>query len=275
MRYPVFAEKLIDGQPYGDSAFVANGFLRVGKHFPKEPQAVFERTAIFVGAMVVALQQEVLEKRQIVACIDIDDVETDFPCQQRRLAVPAAEVRDVRLVHGAGLQGVVAVHHGMRGRQRGNAAVAVVGVQPVMDEFDRGEASMGMDGVHRQPERRHAGLVPQPRLVGGRDVGGRVDFRLLGGDHAPSALGLDAAKRGFRIRVAVPHAGAVRHLVEAVGRGDRADPDRLEQDVVSGVPHGLMPFPKAAGNPAYRKCGAISSVKRVIWSLTSSCGFRP
>ena len=103
MRYPVFAEQFIDGQPYGDPAFVADGFLRVGKHFPKEPQAVFERTAIFVGAMVVALQQEVLEKRQIVACIDIDDVETDFPCQQRRLAVPAAEVRDVRLVHGAGL----------------------------------------------------------------------------------------------------------------------------------------------------------------------------
>ena len=95
-----------------------------------------------------------------MAGIDIGDVEADIPCQQRRLPVPAAEGGDVGLVHGARLQGVVAVHDDGGRRYWGNPAVAIVGMQPVMDEFDSSKAPMGVDGVHGQPQGRHAGLVP-------------------------------------------------------------------------------------------------------------------
>ena len=69
----------------------------------------------------------------------------------------------------------------------------------------------------------------------GRVVGGGIDRAIFGVDHAPAAFGLDLAHGGERIGQEIAHAGAMRHLVEAVGRGDRPDPHRLEQDIVARI----------------------------------------
>ncbi len=73
-----------------------------------------------------------------------------------------------------------------------------------------------------------------------------MNFRLLAADDAPAALGLDRPHDGERGRVAVAHAVAMRHLVEAVLGGDRADLYRLEQDVVSRIARHSVPFSAVA-----------------------------
>ena len=69
----------------------------------------------------------------------------------------------------------------------------------------------------------------------GRDIAGGMDLDFLGADHRPAALGLDAAHGRERRGIVVAHAVAMGHLVEAVLGGDRADLDRLEQDVVARI----------------------------------------
>ena len=83
--------------------------------------------------------------------------------------------------------------------------------------------------------RRDVRVVPETALDEAADVRGGMDFDLLGADDGPTALGLDAAHDRVGGRVAVAHAVAMRHLEEAVARGDRAELHRLEQDVVARV----------------------------------------
>ncbi|MNT93799.1 hypothetical protein D3C72_2353570 [compost metagenome] len=63
-----------------------------------------------------------------------------------------------------------------------------------------------------------------------------MKFHLLGADDRPAAFGLHAAHMGQRRRVAITHAVAVRHLVEAVAGGHRTDLHRLEQHVITARP---------------------------------------
>ncbi len=62
-----------------------------------------------------------------------------------------------------------------------------------------------------------------------------MDRAVLGADHAPAALGLDAAQRRQHARTEPPEPGAVGDLIEPVFRRDRADLHRLEQDVVAWI----------------------------------------
>ena len=87
------------------------------------------------------------------------------------------------------------------------------------------------------------------------------ELDLLGADDCPAALGLDAAHMGKRRRVAIAHAGAMGHLIEAIPGGDRPDLDGLEQDVelrvqaheitrIDSVIRGRTPFPDGARRTA-------------------------
>ena len=92
-----------------------------------------------------------------------------------------------------------------------------------------------MDPIRDPREHRDVAVVPEPELDVGGDVRGVMDLDLLGADHRPAPLRLDPAHPSERGRVAVPHSVAVRHLVEAVLRGHRADRDRLEEHVVARI----------------------------------------
>ena len=102
---------------------------------------------------------------------------------------------------------------------------------------------MGMDLVGHQAVVAHIGVVPKR----GRDVQlvirGRMDRAILGIHHAPAALSLHPAHFSQGAGTDPAHAGAMRHLVEAIFRRHRANADRLEQDVITGVKiHAPGPF---------------------------------
>src|SRR6185312_4793281 len=106
--------------------------------------------------------------------------------------------------------------------------------QAVMCQLDARQRAMCMYGVAHQRQRGNVIIVPKPRFHVRRDVAAEVHFADLGEYDAPSSLGLDGAHRRHPGWVSMSHPVAMRDLIEAVSRGDRADADRLEEDVVTG-----------------------------------------
>jgi hypothetical protein len=104
-----------------------------------------------------------------------------------------------------------------------------------VDQLAAGERAMAMHGLGHMRQGRDVMVVPEPRLLIGRDIAGGMDLAFLGADHGPAALGLHAAHGRQRQRHVVAHAVAMGHLVEAVAGGDGADLDRLEQDIVTRI----------------------------------------
>src|SRR5262245_47545288 len=96
-----------------------------------------------------------------------------------------------------------------------------------------------MSGLRDAGQHRDIAFVPVAQLDERGDVATRVDLHLLRADYTPSPFGLHRAHRGERGRIAIAHAVAVRHLVEAVFRSHRSDADRLEEYVVSWIAHDL------------------------------------
>ena len=85
--------------------------------------------------------------------------------------------------------------------------------------------------------RQHGNVMvaPQAELDIGRDIRRVVDLHHLGADHGPAALRLHAAHGGEGRGIAVAHAVAMGHLVEAVARHMGADADGFEENVVAGI----------------------------------------
>jgi len=81
---------------------------------------------------------------------------------------------------------------------------------------------MGVHRIGHQAQVAHVVVVAQARARVRRFVRAVVDRAVLGADHAPTAFGLETAQRGQHARPLIAHAGTVRHLVETIGRGDRA-----------------------------------------------------
>ena len=127
----------------------------------------------------------------------------------------------------------------------------------LVHELDPGERAVSVDCLDHASQGGDVLLVPEPRLGKGTDVAAVVDLAFLGADRAPAAFGLDAAQRRLRAGVAVAHAGAMGHLVEAVFGRHRPDGNRLEENIVTRV---------ARHDPAYQRPdpGPIAAVGRRI-----------
>ena len=69
--------------------------------------AVFERAAIFIGALIGGARQELLENAEPMAGIDIDEIVAGVLGAQGGGAMGAAQIADVGLVHGARLDRIV------------------------------------------------------------------------------------------------------------------------------------------------------------------------
>ena len=104
-----------------------------------------------------------------------------------------------------------------------------------MVELAPGERPVLVRQVARRRQRAKVVVVPQAGRDEGRLVGVRADGAVLGADGRPAALGLHAAEVGLMERLLAAEADAVRHLVEAVAQRLRADPQRLEEHVVTRV----------------------------------------
>ena len=252
--HPGRADQLVDGDAHGDGAALAHRLLGVLDDLAQQAHPVDQAAAIFVAAGVVAPRQEMLQRPEAMGGIDIDDVEAGALRPLRRLAMPAPQIGDILLVHGAGLDRVGG--EGGNGQMRGShgdlAAVEVRPVHAVIGELDPRQRVMAMDRLAHAGEAGDILIVPEAQLDEGRDLRGRMDFHLLGADHPPAALGLDLAEPGERTQVPIPHAGAMGHLVETVLGCMGADPDGLEEDVVARVAGHDMPCcspPAEAGRP--------------------------
>ena len=151
--------------------------------------------------------------------------------------MPAPQIGDVPLGHGPRLERGDGVrrHREVRGAHGDLSAQLVRGVHPVVGQLDASQAAPGVDGIGDPGQGREVLIVPDPQLDERRDVRGGVDLDLLGADHRPATLGLDLAHGRLGARVAVAHAIAVGHLVEAVLGRERPDLDRFEEDVVGRV----------------------------------------
>jgi hypothetical protein len=92
--------------------------------------------------------------------------------------------------------------------------------------------------VHRLAHDGQVGgvaVVPEPGGDERRLVRLGADGAVLRVDGGPASLGLQRSMTGLAARLANAEAGAVRNLVEAVPKRLRADPDRLEEDIMTGV----------------------------------------
>jgi hypothetical protein len=103
-----------------------------------------------------------LRHTKIVTGIDIDDVEAGALGAKGRVAVPAAQVGDIRLVHRPRLDRIASrSHYRNMGRRHGDfSAVAVGRVHAVVAELDAGQRAMGMDRVRHSGEDRDIVIVP-------------------------------------------------------------------------------------------------------------------
>ena len=172
--------------------------------------------------------------------IDIDDVEAGLAGALGGIAMPAPDVADVLLVDAARLHGI-----GARGDadeiQRwlaGGEAGDVIAADP---ELAAGERPLAMHRLGHQPLGADIFIVPEPGIGIGRVVGARMDRAIFGVHHGPAALGLHAAHGGQGTGQGPAHAGAMRHLIEAVACRQRPDAHRLEQDVVTRIAQCIAP----------------------------------
>ena len=232
---PLLAEQLVDHDAARDGGATLALGERVLEHLAQQARAVLERPAVLVVPQVVAAGEEVLERREPVRRVDVDEVVAGAQRALHRLPVAAPEVGDVLAAHRPRLHRLVARDRQVRRAERRDPPVEVRADHAVVHELDPGERAVGVHLLDEALVRGDVRVVPQAPLDEAADVGGRVDLHLLGADDGPAALGLDAPHHGVGGRVAVPHAVAVRHLEEAVPRRHRPEPDRFEQDVVARV----------------------------------------
>ena len=212
-------------------------------------------------AALVHLGVEELAQNIAVRGIDIDDVHARLPRPERRRPVPAAELANVVEVHARALPGRFRGGQA-RGRQRHLAREHVGRAHAAIPELGSGQRAMRVNGL------RHGGHVPDVALVpqageGMRNiVRRRMNGAIFGVDHAPAALGLDAPHGSQGGGQLIAHAGAMRHLVEAVGRRDGPDLHRLEQDVESRIARHDSDLPRTGRLAAIPSRTAISRRRR-------------
>ena len=113
---PLAPEKFVHGNADGNGAAVAHRFLGVLDHFAEQAGAVFEGAAIFIAPHIGGAREELLENAEPVAGIDIDEIIAGGAGAKCGGAVGAAQVLDILLVHGAGLDRAVEGARGWHGR---------------------------------------------------------------------------------------------------------------------------------------------------------------
>ena len=58
VMHTVLAEEFLGGETQGDRAGIADRFFGVLQHFAQQPDAVFQRAAVIIGALVAPALQE-------------------------------------------------------------------------------------------------------------------------------------------------------------------------------------------------------------------------
>ncbi len=232
----VLAAVLVDGKSQRDSGLVADCFLGVLQQLADQPRAVLDAAAIFVGPVIGVRREEMLRQRDVVACVDVDDVVANADSAFCRLDLPTPKLLDIGLVHLAAHDRVPIVMDRVGGgAKRDLLGLAVGKTEPVVDQLHGGQRAMLVHRVHPTAKLLRIVVIPQSPLTIGCSAGTRMNAALLGADHGPTALGLHLPMGDVAVMLGVAHRVAVRHLIEAVLGDLGADLDRREEHVVAGV----------------------------------------
>ena len=228
------SEQVVDGEARGDRAVVADRLADLDQRLAPEARPVLERAAVAVGASVVVRREE-LERQVRMGAVDVDDVEAGLARADRGVDVHLLDGVDVVLIHVAGKDVQLEVGRDLRWPTWRRAGLHARRMRAAVPQLDPGECAELVQAVAHRREVAHIALVPDPRRDPRGVVRLGVDRAILGAARTPAALGLHATVVRLHPRLLRAGADAMWHLVEAVLQRLRADPDRLEEDVVLGV----------------------------------------
>src|SRR4029077_18181763 len=164
--------------------------------------------------------------------VDVDDVESGLARTAGRGEVPLTEGANIAAIHALGLHGLFATRHRAHTDAR-QPACEVGYVAASVPELDTGQRAMRVYLLGHRREIRDIPVIPQCSERIGLVVRGWVDRAVLGADHAPATFRFHTAHRRERAWQRMTHAAAVRHLIEAIRRGDRTEPYRLEEGLIA------------------------------------------
>ena len=164
---------LVERQAHRDGAGVAHLVARVRDQLLQQARAVLQRAAIFVGALIGARREEMLDDAEAMRAIEAEDVVARPLGAAVGQLVPVAQVADVLLVHGAGLHRIAGEGEDrqVRRRQRHFARVEIGAVGAAIGQLDSGQRTVGMNGIGHLGEAGHVVLVPDAQFDEGRDLG--------------------------------------------------------------------------------------------------------
>src|SRR6202035_1715648 len=118
----------------------------------------------------------------------------------------------------------------------GEARLEVAGDAPPVPQLHAGERAVLVREVGHRGQVARVVLVPQAGGDQRPGIAGGMNRAELGVDCRPASLRLHPPDVRLSARQVRPEARAVRALVEAVAQCPRTDTDRLEKDVVTGIP---------------------------------------
>ena len=200
---PQSTDQLVGGNAHRDRTGIAHGVLRILDHFLQQPHAVFDGSAVLIGALIGARREELMGAKAH-AGIDVDDIEAGPPGALGGIDLPTAQGLDVGLVHGPGLQRKLVLAgtsqlRQARGRERHFPAVAVGHHAAAIEELDRRQGAVPVDRLGHQREVGNVLIGPQAGIAVRTVIGGGMDRAISGGDHGPPRPrhGCHAARHGF------------------------------------------------------------------------------
>jgi hypothetical protein len=171
-----------------------------------------------------------------VSPVDVDDVEAGGLGAERRRDVETLSPADLPGRQLARVRERKAVRWELAGSTRRDAARRDIDVSARMPQLDPDERSLLVRLLADSREVPHVVVIPEPRRGRHRvPVRLRVDRGELDAHRAPAALRSGRPKPRLRARRMAAEASRMRHLEEAIRNDLRADPHRLEQDLVAGI----------------------------------------
>ena len=232
----------VDGIASANRAIGADALFQGVEKLEPETRPILERAAVFVGAVIELLDQE-LERQVGIRADELDIIETRLTRALGGLDMKPDDVLDVVVVHLVGIVlGVVAV--GVFARATlGSKGFEALGVAAAVPELDAGETVMAVDQVAHGAQVDDVAVVPQAGAGVGRIVRIGADRTIFGAGDGPTALDLHGPEVSLGADAVGARVVAMGHAEKTVPCGFRADLDGLEQAIVFGVTcHGSSPL---------------------------------
>ena len=229
-----------EADPDADDPVGADPASHLVDHLPSKAQAVLERAAVLVRALVVERREELVEE-VAVRDVHLGAVEAALARELRRASPPLDHLADVLVLHRLRRLAVGRALHRRRPPEHAQIVRGVARrVQAEVVELREDHRAVLVDGIGQPP----VGLerLPQIRPGDARKPRrrGRVDDAVAGDQQTCAAL----RARGLVVDVPLGVHGAVREeldvrrLHDPVPDGHAADPERAEEMRVGA--HGVL-----------------------------------